>query len=225
MVGIYKITNPNGRVYIGQSQNITNRMKNYMGLDCKKQPRLHRSLLKYGYDLHLFEIIEECLFEELNIRERYYQELYDVLSSKGMNCYLTETNILPRKLSQETKDKISKSMLGKRNNYKGVINIKTKNENYIINKKIVKSKKVIKIKSSKRFKGFENVERYINGRIRYNKTRKYKSMEDRLILNLETGIFYNNATEVANTYTHYKKSTLMGYLRGHSPNKTNFVYV
>ena len=220
MVGIYKITNPNGRVYIGQSQNITNRMKNYMGLDCKKQPRLHRSLLKYGYDLHLFEIIEECLFEELNIRERYYQELYDVLSSKGMNCYLTETNVLPRKLSQETKDKISNSMLGKRNNYKGINDIKTKN--YTINKKVITSKKVIKIKS---YKSFENVERYINGRIRYNKTRIYKSMEDRLILNLETGIFYNNATEVANTYTHYKKSTLMGYLRGHSPNKTSFIYV
>lgn len=200
MIGIYKITNPNGRVYIGQSQNITSRMKNYMGLDCKKQPRLYRSLLKHGYNSHLFEILEECLFEELNIRERYYQEFYDVLSKNGMNCYLTETNVLPRKLSQETKDKISNSMLGKRNNHK---------ETDIIRK----------------YKIIENVERYVNGRIRYNKIREYRVRNYRLILNLETGIFYNNATEVVNTYTHYKKSTLMGYLRGHSPNKTSFIYV
>jgi group I intron endonuclease len=191
MVGIYKITNPNGRVYIGQSQNITSRMKNYMGLDCKKQPRLYRSLLKHGYNLHLFEIIEECLFEELNLRERYYQEQYNVLSKNGMNCYLTETNILPRKLSQKTKDKISNSMLGKRNNNKQL----------------------------------DNIIRYKNGRVKYYKNKKSKFTSHSLVLNLETGIFYESATEVANTYTHYKKSTLMGYLRGHSSNKTNFIYV
>lgn len=201
MIGIYKITNPNGRVYIGQSQNITSRMKNYIGLDCKKQPRLYRSLLKYGYNLHLFEILEECPFEKLNIRERYYQEIYDVLSKNDMNCYLTETDVLPRKLSQETKDKISKSMKGKQNNPKS-----------------------IKIKPRK---GFENAERYINGKIRKVKKDEYKYniVKYEAVLNLETGIFYENATEVANTYTHYKKSTLMGYLRGHSPNKTSFIYV
>lgn len=214
MIGIYKITNPNNRVYVGQSQNINSRERNYKKLDCKKQPKLYRSLKKYGYDLHIFEIIEECLFEELNIKERYWQEYYKVLSSKGMNCYLTETNVLPRKLSQETKDKISKSMIGKKNNYKG--GIRKKQVKVISNKTKIKKKRILK-------EGY----RYPNGRLKYYKNkilicniRKYK-----LILNFETGIYYKNATEASKCYPNIKKSTLMGYLRGHSPNKTNLAYV
>ncbi len=47
---------------------------------------------------------------------------------------------------------------------------------------------------------------------------------NREILDLETGIFYNTATEAAFAYN-LNKITLMGYLRGHSPNKTNLTYV
>ena len=120
MMGIYKVTNPNGRVYIGQSKNINKRFEAYFKLNCKNQTRLYNSFIKHGIDNHVFEILEECLFEELNIRERYYQDLYDVISCKGLNCILTETDILPRIFSEhvnnrslESKQKTSKSMTGK----------------------------------------------------------------------------------------------------------------
>lgn len=114
MIGIYKITSPNGRIYIGQSINIEKRWKSYKTLmNSKKQIKLYRSFNKYGYENHIFEIIEECNEINLNNRERYYQNLYDVINKNGLNCILTETNILPRIFSEELKLKISNSMKGK----------------------------------------------------------------------------------------------------------------
>lgn len=107
MVGIYKITSPNGRIYIGQSIDLERRRTSYSRQDCGGQPRLHKSLAKYGFFKHTFEIVEECLFEELNIRERYWQDLYDVLGEMGLNCILTETNEKPRVISQESRYKQS----------------------------------------------------------------------------------------------------------------------
>jgi len=59
MIGIYKITNPKGKIYIGQSINIKRRFNEYKRLNCSQQPKIYNSLLKYGSDNHKFEIIEE----------------------------------------------------------------------------------------------------------------------------------------------------------------------
>ena len=49
--GIYKITNPNGKVYIGQSIDIDKRWNKYKVKNCKPQIRLYNSLNKYGGEL------------------------------------------------------------------------------------------------------------------------------------------------------------------------------
>ena len=80
MIGIYKITNPKGKTYIGQSVNIEkrwNRYKNLIPKDCIGQPLIYRSLIKYGVENHIFEIIELCNKEELNKLESYYIVLYN----------------------------------------------------------------------------------------------------------------------------------------------------
>jgi group I intron endonuclease len=107
MIGIYKITNPKGKIYIGQAVEIVRRRGEYGRLACKKQPRLYYSLLKYGFSEHIFEVIEECSVEELNERERHWQDFYDVLGGKGLNCRLTKAGDKSGQLSQEVKDKIS----------------------------------------------------------------------------------------------------------------------
>jgi group I intron endonuclease len=108
MIGIYKITSPSGKIYIGQSKTLEKRKNNYSNLrDCKNQPRLYASLVKYGFSAHIYEIVEECLFEDLNIRERYWQDFYNVLGPKGLNCVLTATNEKPKIYSQETKTTMS----------------------------------------------------------------------------------------------------------------------
>ena len=70
MIGIYKITNPNGKVYIGQSVDIEKRLSNYKRLSQSilEQPAIYNSLLKHGVENHIFEIIEECIIELLNER-------------------------------------------------------------------------------------------------------------------------------------------------------------
>ena len=85
MVGIYKITNPNGRIYIGQSTDIKFRWGVYRKLKCKDQPSLYNSLKKYGPENHQYEIIEECIVEDLDKKEIFWGLYYDVLSNKHLN--------------------------------------------------------------------------------------------------------------------------------------------
>ena len=113
MIGIYKITNPKGRVYVGQSVDIEKRKKEYIaGNNCKPQSKLYRSMLKYGFSTHIFEVIEECTIEELNIRERYWQEFYNVIE-EGLNCRLTGTEDKSGYLSEEVKNKIGAANKGR----------------------------------------------------------------------------------------------------------------
>ena len=115
MIGIYKITNPKGKTYIGQSVNIEkrwNRYKNLIPKDCIGQPLIYRSLIKYGVKNHIFEIIELCNKEELNKLESYYIVLYNSFNSKcGLNLTSGGTNYLfsdisRRKMSIAQKNKI-----------------------------------------------------------------------------------------------------------------------
>lgn len=82
--GIYKITSPNGKIYVGQSKNIYNRWLYYKQLKCKNQKYLYHSLKKYGYNNHILEIIEICEQIHLNERELYYINLFDCLNT-GLN--------------------------------------------------------------------------------------------------------------------------------------------
>lgn len=101
MIGIYKITNPKGKVYIGQTVDTDRREGVYKRLNCKGQIKLYNSLVKYGFSEHIFEIIEECNVETLNERERYWQDFYNVLK-EGLNLKLTETSDRSGKMSKES---------------------------------------------------------------------------------------------------------------------------
>jgi len=103
MIGIYKITSPINKIYIGQSTNIENRKYYYTSIKCNKQPKLYNSLQKYGWEQHKFEIIEECSLEQLNEREIYWGQYYDVLGENGLNLRLGDANGV---CSEETKQKI-----------------------------------------------------------------------------------------------------------------------
>ena len=88
--GIYKITSPTGKVYIGQSTHIESRISDYKRLTgCKKQVRLYASLKAHGAKAHSFEVVEPCLESQLNERERYWQDALDATGDSGLNCRLT----------------------------------------------------------------------------------------------------------------------------------------
>lgn len=110
--GIYKITSPSNKIYIGQAVDIDRRKNEHQKLSKKGLVKLYNSLKKYGFDNHIFEIVELCAENSLNDRERYWQDFYDVTNS-GLNCRLTTTNDKSGKLSEETKRKISEAHKGK----------------------------------------------------------------------------------------------------------------
>ena len=112
MKGIYKITSPSGRVYIGQSINIERRFRYYKGIACKEQIKIYNSLLKYGVDAHIFEVLELCETEELNNRERHYQDLYDSVAN-GLNLLYVKSEHFNGGHSEESKKKISDSLKGR----------------------------------------------------------------------------------------------------------------
>jgi group I intron endonuclease len=108
-IGIYKITSPSGKIYIGQSVDINKRFTTYKNLDCIKQHILYKSLIKYGYENHKFEILIICNVDELNTYERYYQDLFSTIGKDGMNLKLTQTNDKNGYFSESIKNKISEA--------------------------------------------------------------------------------------------------------------------
>ncbi len=128
MIGIYKITSPSNKIYIGQSINIEDRWKKYQKYpeSIKNQTKLYNSIIKYGSENHIFEIIEECEESKLLERETYWKNFYKVLEIPSLCCRIDgkggknskETNLKigkihkGKKYSKESKQKISKAKKG-----------------------------------------------------------------------------------------------------------------
>lgn len=117
MIGyIYKITNPKGKIYIGQTCNIERRIKEYTRCNksLKNQRLIYFSLLKYGFENHKFEIIYKFKFnnyEELNNIEIFFILFYNSHFYKnenyGLNLSIGGRSPRGHKHSDESKRKIS----------------------------------------------------------------------------------------------------------------------
>lgn len=83
---IYKITNPKGKVYIGQTIKFENRMSTYAGGRCKNQKKLYGSIQKYGWENHLVEVVCSGPFtlEGLNQLEIHYIRIHNSFK-RGLN--------------------------------------------------------------------------------------------------------------------------------------------
>jgi group I intron endonuclease len=207
--GIYKITNPSGKIYIGQSVNIESRLKKYKTYyNSRKQIALHNSFLKHGYDNHKFEIIEKCFVELLNERERFWQDWYNVIK-KGLNCKLTSTKSKTGKLSKDTLLKISKALKGR-----------------VISKEQ-------RIKLSVAGMGRKNSKKAIDKLIEYNKTRVFSEQTkhkiginnptNNVILDFNTGVFYYSIADLSRNLK-ANPSTLFDRLTGRRKMKNNTQY-
>lgn len=112
--GIYKITSPTKKVYIGQSVDVYIRMMTYQRNVPYSQRKLHNSINKHGINKHTFEVLEYCNVELLNEKERYYQDLYSAIGKNGLNLVLTTASDRSGFVSEETKEKKRLSMLGRK---------------------------------------------------------------------------------------------------------------
>jgi len=119
IAGIYKITSPKGKIYIGQSVNVYSRLRSYKRINCDRQPKIYASLKKHGVDKHKFEILAECSESELDALESYYIELYQTFNNKyGLN--LESGGRRNRQISPETRLKISLSNKNRVSPNKGI---------------------------------------------------------------------------------------------------------
>jgi len=120
MVGIYKITSPSGRIYIGQSWDIEKRWSDYKVKRSNSQRKLEHSLLKYGIENHIFEVIHELPADvEQEILDRYEQLYMDAYRDGGVELLNIREAGSKGKLNQETKNKIGKANAGKPSFNKG----------------------------------------------------------------------------------------------------------
>lgn len=78
VAGVYKITNPNGEVYIGGSRTIYRRWLRHR--EARKKIKIHLSIKKYGWQAHKFEIVHELpldVTDEILITyEQFYMDAY-----------------------------------------------------------------------------------------------------------------------------------------------------
>ena len=135
MVGIYKITNPSKKVYIGQSWDLEKRRKNYSNNPSKGQLLIYNSIKKYGWSAHSFDIVCElpnditqsildqyeilywsmhidCNFKLMNIREPGKGGKFSEESKKKLSFSKKgQQGMLGKKQSEETKKKISLARL------------------------------------------------------------------------------------------------------------------
>lgn len=113
-LGIYKIVNPKGALYVGQTWNFYNRKHSYSKLRCKQQIKLYSSIKKYGWNNHSFEIIhvlpEDTEQSVLDSYELLYYFLYKEANTELLN--IREPNGSRGKHSKETKQKISNLRTG-----------------------------------------------------------------------------------------------------------------
>jgi len=201
-MGIYQITSPSGKIYIGSSKNIERRVWYYSKLQCKNQPRLYNSLNKYGWEGHKLTIVEECNFEELYERERYWGDSLNVLGENGLNSILPKAGENKKGVSDETRLKMSISKRGILNSSYGVpLSDKHK----------------------------EAIRKAQTGRKHSQEHRKKVSENNaknlaKIVIDLKTGIFFESAKEAAEAYG-IKHSTLISMLNGTNKNRTNLIYV
>jgi group I intron endonuclease len=76
---IYKITNPTGRIYIGKTTNLKSRLACYRhpSKRLEKQRIISNSINKYGWESHIFEIIDTAPVDKLNELEIHYIKEYN----------------------------------------------------------------------------------------------------------------------------------------------------
>lgn len=132
IIGIYSITSPSGKVYIGQSWDIDKRWNRYKyNLDYTRQFHLDNSFRKYGYKNHVFTVVHELqegvTQTVLDIHEQFYMDDYRKRGIKLLNCKegggggkmhpdtieRRRQKQIGSKRSQETKSKISSSQIGR----------------------------------------------------------------------------------------------------------------
>lgn len=106
--GIYKITNPNGAIYIGGSRTIYRRWLRHR--EARKKIKIHLSIKEYGWKAHTFEVVHQLPLDVSNETLIQYEQLYiDRYRECGFEMLNVKDAGSSAKFNSESKDKMSKA--------------------------------------------------------------------------------------------------------------------
>jgi hypothetical protein len=218
IIGIYKLTSPSGKCYIGQSKNIYQRYREHKRDTKHKHNKLYYALKKYGYESFTKEIIEECDKNILDERERHWIKHYDSVDN-GYNC--DYGGQIHKEFSKEHKEKLRNAFLGK---YNGNQNIEFYIDDILYtsigdaNKKLNIPNKTIHNRLNSTNIEYKNYRYKDPSLIPVRRARKYASLP--FIIN---GVMYNSLRE-ASEKLNITPSTLMRKLKsGKIPNSSYII--
>lgn len=147
---IYKILTPDNKVYVGKTCSLKHRKWGHADPKRQSNKCLKESILKYGWDLHVFDIIETFKSDDVYAQGKEIFWIRTYMSNQNkwpqmnglnltdggggckgynhspeMKMHLSEINKgkkhnLGKKYSQEHREKISKALKGKSNHRLGI---------------------------------------------------------------------------------------------------------
>lgn len=227
ITGIYKITSPSGRIYIGSSKNIRRRFYSYKNLHCKDQPKLYNSFVKYGVDNHIFEIECVCELSELYKLEREIGNKYNVLKL-GLNCSLPTFGEQKQEFTLDVIKKLSDSKKGDKNpqfNKRGILSPNYGKERTLEHRKNL-SKALVgrKGKTGSNHPLFgKDVSVETRNKIAIH-SKRGKNNKAKKVINILTKQIFDCIVDAAE-YENVSYSYLKGRLNGRVKNNTNYIFV
>jgi len=120
---IYKITNPNGQIYIGQTGNITKRQKDYERGCTPSQKRIYESIQNYGWINHKFDVILKFDCSVINIDKAeiyfisFFNSFYFINRGYGLNLTKGGKTGSAANMTEESRRKMSEKLKGRKKNY------------------------------------------------------------------------------------------------------------
>ncbi len=196
--GIYRITSPNGMIYIGQSIDLNKRFKRYLYISATKGMRkIYNSFLKYGIENHTFCVIKYCDKSELDLLEKtIIKENNSVLN--GLNCRSggNENSSISNEGRIILSEKMKTYWINNKHKRIGTTRIFSKTHKKMISESRIKNKVA---------SGGNNP-------------------NSKQVLHLETGIFYDCLKYACNDFN-LNYSSARSQMQGRCKNKTNLIYI
>ncbi len=201
---IYKLTSPSGKIYIGQTQCLYLRFRDYR--KPKANEYLMKAILKYGLENISVEILEKDLpLNKLDKREQFYLDILRPFNDNGYNICKEASTTRGRKRPKDERNKISefaKTRIGELNGFYG----KTHTE---------ETKKLIGRKSSNKTLTKKHIESFC-GAGQDSVKRKVKMIDAKTNKILKIWDSIKEASDNTNAL----RSTITAVCRGYSGRKT-----
>tara|TARA_R110002049_G_scaffold119511_1_gene273762 strand:+ start:934 stop:1545 length:612 start_codon:yes stop_codon:yes gene_type:complete len=197
---IYKITNPEGKIYIGQAADTDKRFKHYKDLNCKTQATLYASLTQYSPSNHTFEVLESNIDKTLlNTRERYYQDKFNSMH-EGLNGCLVNTPTKKKVMSKNARLKMKL-------NHMGTTGLQHSAETKAKLSQLNKGRKIS-----------------AESKAKMSAARKGKKGNNSKMV-MYNGVLYSTVKELAQILGYKSSTYVVSMLKGKSRNKFNLQYV